>query len=1051
MKKRLSTALLSTAFAVYVGIAAGCGGGGGDSATAASDAAASQKPSPAATNNGNGNANGQGSGKSGTKKGTPNPFGLSVPADAAATKEGVYIVQIKDDPAMAATKSTRGNGRYDPQSSAAQRQIDNLRRKEQRLLARVGATNGKLYSYGHAFPGFAAEMTAQQAAQLATDPDVERIWSDEMRELHTNFSPEFLGLDAVNGPWDSGVNGEGVIIGVIDSGIWPNNPSFSDAGDTDYNSYGPPPAHWRGDCQSGENWSQQDCNNKLIGARYFPYGFSKTRASKARDGVFPQGYNSARDDDGVGHGSHTTSTAGGNRGVTMTLAGAEVLDDDEGSGVAPRARVAHYKACWNDIGCATSDLVAAIDTAAADGVDVINYSIGSSAIDILAPDDVAFLFATTFDNVFVATSNGNDGPDPATVGSPAGDPWVLSVGASTRDGTTTRNAVQVTEPESVADTYLAQEGTGPAMVVYGGTEGYLATPADAANFEGCDGWTNSAAGRIALISRGACSFAQKLFFAERAGAIGAIVYNNQPSGIIIMGGLEGSSVPSVMIENSAGTALAAAVDGGEDVFAILAADVFLAEPAAGNVMADFSSRGPNLGAIDIIKPDVTAPGVDILAATTPTPLPAGKKVNTGELYKYVSGTSMSSPHAAGALALIKQAHPTWTAAMAKSALMTTARQDVLKEDGATPADPFDMGSGYIVPGSALDPGLVYDAGFFDYLDFIFGVIDPSDLNYPSIGVSRLVGSKTIYRTVTSVTAGTATYCADIEAPTGIDVEVTEGADGGGCFEIDEGATHTYALTLTVNESVTANQWSFGAITWEHGPHAVRSPIAVYVPKIDAPAELFYSGADGAETFNVGFNYSGDYTALAHGLDQAETQDGNVVDDPANDINVALDTGVGITFHVFTVGDECGSGACAVARFSLFDEYTDGSDDLDLYIFGPDTADFPFVGGSGGGSSAEQVDVILPEPGVYIAAVHGWQTDGSDANYTIFQYEFGLDDDRDNFSLDSAPSASAVGTSEPIDISWTGLETGPGVKYLGAISHSSDTGIEALTIINIQND
>jgi len=465
VKKKLSTALLSTAFAVYVGLAAGCGGGGGDSATAAADSAASQKPSPAASTNNN----------RGGKKRDRELSGvaqqLHVAGDApAAGKGGVYIVQMKDDPTVKLESEGR-QGRYNPNSAAARKHAQDLESKHNRALARVGGGGNKLYSYVHSFNGFAAELTAAQAVALSKNPDVERIWGDEARELHTNFSPEFLGLDAANGPWDMGIDGEGVIIGVIDSGIWPESPSFSDAGDSDYNSYGPPPAYWRGTCQSGEQWSQQACNNKLIGARYFPYGYGASPRGKARNGVLPQGYNSARDDDGVGHGSHTTSTAGGNRGVTMTLGGVPALDDAEGSGVAPRARLAHYKACWNDDVCYTSDLVASIDSAVADGADVINYSIGGSSTNILAPDDVAFLFAADA-GVFVATSNGNSGPDPATVGSPAGDPWILSVGASSRDGTTTRNAVRISEPESVAGSYIAQEGSGPPMSVFGGAEGY---------------------------------------------------------------------------------------------------------------------------------------------------------------------------------------------------------------------------------------------------------------------------------------------------------------------------------------------------------------------------------------------------------------------------------------------------------------------------------------------------------------------------------------------------------------------------------------------------
>ncbi len=1056
MNKRLSTVLLSTAFAVYVGIAAGCGGGSGDSATAVSNAAASAKPSTNANGN-NGNAFG--------KKRGSTYAGVQLQAtgdSTAASKGGVYVIQMKGDPTVMLENEGR-KGRYNPNSAAARKYAQNLETKHNRALNKVGAGSKKLYSYVHSFNGFAAELSAAQAVALSKDPDVARIWNDEVRELHTNYSPEFLGLDAANGPWDSGVDGEGVIIGVIDTGVWPEVPSFSDAGDTDYNSYGPPPAQWRGTCESGEQWSQQDCNNKLIGVRFFPYGWGASVQGKSRNGVLPQGYNSGRDDDDVGHGSHTTSTAGGNRGVTMTLAGEPVLGDSDGSGVAPRARVAHYKACWNAGGCVGSDLVAAIDAAVADGVDVINYSIGSASTNIYQPDDVAFLFAEAA-GVFVATSNGNDGPDPATTGSPAGDPWVTSVGAATRDGVQTTLAARINSPESVAGDYSAIEGaiTKPLSV----TGPITADLAAADPIEACEPLAGDLSGHIALIARGVCAFTDKVTNAVNAGAIAVLMYSDaRPK--TAMGGDATSvtkSVPGVMIDNAEGLAIQAALGDGP-VNATLSPTLFLPEEDVGNIIAGFSSRGPNLGAINIIKPDVAAPGVNILAATTATPLPDGTKQNIGQLFKYLGGTSMASPHVAGSLALIRQAHPDWTPSMAKSALMTTGRQNVVKEDGATDADPFDMGSGYIQPGSSLDPGLVYDVDTIGYgsiyaygayicsvnpnfwvpglCEDLFAALgydteDPTQLNYPSIGVATMVGTKTVNRTVTSVTPGTVEYCATIEAPPGVDASVDEE-----CFEISEGETHTYALTLSATEAVETGRFLFGAITWDDGTHAVRSPIAVRAVGLAAPAQVNGAGTEGQIMFDVEFGFAGEYTAGVHGLNPATEFEQSVDDDPGNSYDFPSGPGITRTFWEYPEDT-------AFSRWQLRDDYTDGNDDLDLYVWECDeNGSCSLVGNSGSGTSDETVDLLLPKPApfFYVVDVHGWQTDGADSNYTLFEWEFGLVDDAGNMTVDPNMVDAVLGATQTLTVDYFGLD--PAAKYLGAISHSSLSGLEGLTLVSVE--
>lgn len=984
---------------------------------------------------------------------------------AALTDTSVYIVQLADAPVagyegglrdLVATKPARGE-KVARGNRDVQRYVDELTQRHDDVLTRVGASAGKIYDYLYAFNGIAAELTPTQAQALTALPEVRRVWPDEKRYAVTDSTPSFLGLDDVNeGLWAArGLDGEDVIVGVIDTGIWPEHPSFSDTvpcdeldaspnGSLPIRSreclvYTPPPATWQGICQRGERWAKTDCNHKLIGARYFFDGYTRRE-------IIGDDYRSARD--ASGHGSHVASTAAGNGAVDASLFG---VPFGEVSGIAPRARVAMYKALWNDTGGYVSDLAAAIDAAVGDGVDVINYSIGSSAAGLVAPDDIAFLYASQA-GVYVAVAAGNDGPDAATVGSPANAPWVTSVGAS-MDNDISYLMLGVTSPASVAGNYFAQESAiGVPLLLSGETAGALVR---AEPLDGCTALANSAAiaGNIAFIQRGTCAFSDKHLNAQAAGARAVVVFNNVAGAPIIMGGdASGITIPGEMVSLDDGLLLADALEAGDAVQVVLSWYNRQDRPDLAGVMADFSSRGPNRSAEDLIKPDVTAPGVDILAAQTPTPFPGTGP--SDQLFQIIGGTSMASPHVAGIGALLRQAHPDWTPAMIKSALMTSAYQaGMRKEDETTPADPFDMGAGHVRPNGAYAPGLVYDVGFYDYLGFLCGVtdavapstcdalaglgyaLDPRELNVASLGVAKLVGEHTVTRTVTNVGPG-ATYAVAVDAPWGIDVTVTPPS-----MTLASGESAAYTVTLATTDAATLGMWGFGAITWSDGAHAVRSPLAARPVALDAPDEVVGIGSSGELSFDVGFGYSGDYAALPHGLVAADRQAGNVVDDPANDINTALASGVGVTFHPVEVPV-----GTLLLRAALFDAYTDGADDLDLYVFGPDTAGYPLIGSSGSGTSAERVEAMQPEAGLYLAAVHGWQTDGPDANYTLFAWNVG--EDLGNMSV-AAPTSAVRSSYAPVAVTWTDLTVG--TKYLGAITHHDGVGMIAVTRVGIDTD
>lgn len=954
----------------------------------------------------------------------------------AQKAEGVYIIEMVEAPAIAyegeiaglpATMPAQGE-KINPKSAKVVKYTDHLKARHNGVLQAVGAADKKIYDYTVSFNGFSAVLNASQADMIKQQPGVVHVWEDELRQATTEHSPGFLGLSAPGGLWEMGYKGEDVIIGVIDSGIWPEHPSFSDqismvdrSGKSGKRTlaYSTPPADWYGSCQSGELWSQDDCNNKLIGARYYLDGFG-------HHGIIKGDYKSPRDADG--HGSHTASTAGGNAGVTAMLLG---VNRGVVSGMAPRARIAVYKAIWNGEagGGYTSDLVMAIDQAVADGVDVINYSIGGSGTSVVTPDAVSFLYAARA-GVFVANSAGNDGPGDFTLGNPAVAPWLTTVGANTQDRTF-EGKVQLGNSAEYA-----------GASVTGGTAVLPLVDAAAAGSELCiPGELNPSmvAGKIVLCKRGVIARVDKSLAVYMAGGAGMVQYNANDLQTL---NTDNHWLPSVHINYTMGAAVKAYI---ASMGSAATAKIFggAATPIPAPWMADFSSRGPNPGVMDLVKPDITAPGVNILAANSPTAFTGAP----GQLFQSIGGTSMSSPHIAGIFALLKEAHPEWSPAMAKSAIMTTADTDVMLEDGMTPAGPFAMGAGMVQPNSAVDPGLVYHAGWYDYLAFLCGSttavgpstcsilagmgysFDPSDLNLPSIGVADLAGSQVVKRTVTNV-GDAGEYVVSIEPPAGIDVVVNPSV-----LNLAAGQKATFEVTFTTTPAATIEAWSFGALTWSDGVHNVRIPLAIRPVALSAPLDVNGMGVAGSLDFDVTFGYAGAYTAAPHGLVPATMTPGYVVDDPANDINVALISGVGITVHMLDI-----PAGTVHARFSLFDDYTDGNDDLDLYVFDPGGNQ---VGGSGSGTSAEQVDLAFPAAGTYYVVVHGWGTDGPDANYTLFSWMVGAD--MGNMTV-SAPAAATLGATETITVNWTGLDAGK--KYLGAVSHSDGMDILGVTLVNI---
>ena len=933
-----------------------------------------------------------------------------------------YIVQLADDPAVAysggvagyaGTKPAKGK-KLNPNSASVQRYAAYLDGKHAEAAAAVGAE--KYYDYRFAFNGFAATMTEGQAAKLAQRAGVVKVTQDRLSQPSTSSTPHFLGLDAAGGLWErsGGVAkaGEDVIVGVVDTGIWPEHPSFSDQNDLAFRTgesgkrnlaYGPAPAGWSGSCQSGEQFSQDMCTNKLIGARYYLSGFGHF-------GIIKSDFKSPRDADS--HGSHTASTAAGNNGVQAT---GEAASFGKISGMAPRARIAVYKVCWNgdDGGCANSDSVAAIDQAVADGVDVINYSIGGSPSQFLDPVEVAFLFAADA-GVFVAASAGNSGPDAQTVDHPS--PWLTTVAASTHD----RPSVATATVDGVAYQGASSNQTpiGPAPLVLSSKAGVAGAPAAevALCFEGSLD-PAKVTGKIVVCDRGVIARVAKSSAVKQAGGVGMILVNTSPNSL----NADLHSVPTVHLSDVDGKAIKAAITP-----ASVATIGKVSGGAPAPKLAEFSSRGPNTASADLLKPDLSAPGVDVLAAVSPHA--------AGRSFDLLSGTSMASPHVAGLAALLKGLHPDWSPMAIKSALMTTATDTT---DAAN--DAFAQGAGHVRPNSAADPGLVYDSGLLDWFRFLQGQscgclpasitpIDGSNLNVPSIALDSLAGSQTVTRTLKNV-GPAGTYTVSVQAPAGVSVSVKPTS-----LTFAKGESKSYSVTFTSTDAAEMDKVAFGKLTWTSGSTTVRSPIAVKPVALAAPAEVTGNGS--AQSYGITYGYTGPFSTSVRGLKAATALAGTVSDDPTNSFVVG---GPGISTQTVEI-----PAVTTYARFALYDEQVGPGNDIDLYVYKGGTR----VGASGSGTSNETVNLKNPEAGTYTVYVHGWQTaGGGTTSYQLFTWNLAGAASPANMSASVSPSTATTAGAATVSLSFTGLAAG--TRYLGAVDYQRGAAAIGSTIVAVK--
>ncbi|WP_393061983.1 S8 family serine peptidase [Streptomyces sp. LN549] len=779
---------------------------------------------------------------------------------------GNYLITLADQPLVTydgtvddlpATRPTAGR-KLDVTTANAKRYRTHLVDEQTQVAKKVGAAVRQHYAV--TTNTFSAHLNAAQLVRLARTEGVTNIAPDRLHQATDDKnSTDFLGLSGRKGLWaalgGTAKAGKGIVVGDIDTGIWPESASFKAPALTTKRptgKHGKKPSKddlyrpyldgtttvmhkadgttFTGTCQTGDSFTAAACNEKIISARYFGEGWLRNVPESNRGG-----YISPRDSEG--HGTHTASTAAGNAGVRATADG-----NDLGtiSGVAPAATVAVYKALWQSKdgtqdGGLTSDLVAAIDQAVADGVDVINYSLGAmfeSGYD--DPSQVALRNAAAA-GVFVATAGGNAGPEAASLDNTA--PWTTTVAA----GTIAPYMGTVTLGDGRSYTGIStsvHDTVGSAPLVRAAA--VKTADADTADADLCIAGTLDpalTAGKTVVCDRGTNARVDKSAEVKRAGGTAMVLVNlrNESSD----GDLH--SIPTVHLSGSDATAVRdyAATD---DATATLTSG---GKGATYPQVAGFSSRGPSLvGKGDLLKPDITAPGATILAAVAPPG-------NHGRDFDFYSGTSMATPHIAGLAALYLSEHPTWSPMSIKSAMMTTA-SPTKSDDGKNSGDVFAQGAGEVEARAMLRPGLVYDSNEKDWLAYLEGVgidtrtgteaIDPSDLNYPSIAIGELFGTQTVTRTVTATSAGT--YRAKVDLP-GIKATVSPSV----LHFSHAGQKRTFTVKLDVT-TAHSGALDTGSLTWTSGRTTVRSPIAVTPQSVHAPDEVKGTGTSGETTYSV---------------------------------------------------------------------------------------------------------------------------------------------------------------------------------------------------------
>ncbi|XP_030537924.1 subtilisin-like protease SBT3 [Rhodamnia argentea] len=683
----------------------------------------------------------------------------------------------------------------------------------------VPASSKLIYSYTHVVQGFSASLSPSELQALEKYPGYISSMKDLPVKADTTHSTQFLGLNSNSGAWPTSDYGKDVIVGLVDTGVWPEIPSFNDDGMTAI------PSKWKGECEVGTQFNASLCNKKLIGAR----SFNKALVAKNPNITFSM--NSTRDTDG--HGTHTSTTAAGNY-----VEGASFFGYAPGTakGVAPRSRVAMYKALWDE-GAYSADIIAAIDQAIADGVDVLSLSFGLDGVPLYADPIAIATYAAMEKGVFVSTSAGNEGPFLETLHN--GTPWVITVAAGDMDRDFGGTITLGSGASIVGSTlFPGDPSLGESPIVF----------LDACN--NTDELSKIGHTNIVVCEDKGDSTSEQIDNVRGAKVAGGVFITNSSDLEFFIQ----SSFPAIFLNPTDGETIKAYIKNSSGPTASIQFRKTIIGTKPAPSVTSYSSRGPSLSCPVVLKPDILAPGSMILAGW-PLNQPVGV-VNSHQLFNdfnLLSGTSMSCPHIAGVAALLRGAHPEWSPAAIRSAIMTTSYSTdstnaPIKDVGNNyePASPLAMGAGHVDPNKALDPGLIYDATPQDYVNLMcamnytskqiqtvtgsssFNCSDSSlDLNYPSFiayfspNSSGSPTAQEFFRTVTNVGDGPSTYVAKVTPIEGFKISA---APDKLTFK-EKHEKLMYKLTIEGPKQMKGTV-VFGSVSWmdDSGKYVVHSPI-----------------------------------------------------------------------------------------------------------------------------------------------------------------------------------------------------------------------------------
>ncbi|XP_057511744.1 subtilisin-like protease [Actinidia eriantha] len=690
---------------------------------------------------------------------------------------------------------------------------EDVRRWYQTFLPTTANSDGPsscmVYSYHNVVTGFAARLSPKEVKAMEEIDGFVSARPQRVLPLHTTHSPSFMGLRQNLGVWSGSNYGKGVIVGVLDTGITPNHPSFSDDG------MPPPPAKWRGKCEFGPV-----CNKKLIGARNF------------------QGSQTKPPFDEAGHGTHTASTAAGN-----FVKGANVFGQANGtaSGMAPLAHLAIYQVC-SESGCNEIDILAAMDAAVEDGVDVLSLSLGGGSFPFYADSVAVGAFGAIQKGIFVSCSAGNAGPVSASLSNEA--PWILTVGASTLDRSI-RATAKLGNMEEYDGESLFQPSDFPSTMlplVYAGMSNPDSASCGPGSLNNID-----VKGKVVVCEKGGgIGRIAKGRTVKDAGGAALILMNQEKDGYSTLA--DAHVLPATHVSYAAGVEIKVYINSTKTpVATILFKGTVIGDNYAPKVTS-FSSRGPSLASPGILKPDIIGPGVSILAAW---PASVKGKPDTSSTFNVISGTSMSCPHLSGIAALLKSAHPDWSPAAIKSAIMTTAHSRNLKhepilDERILPADVFATGAGHVNPLTAINPGLIYDLKPDDYIPYLCGLgytdqeigfiisrkvkcsdassIPEAQLNYPSFSITLGSSNQTYSRTVTNVGQANSSYFCIVTMPKSVGVTVNPLR----LVFSKVNQQMKFHVTFSHLDTTPASSFVQGTLMWAsfESRHYVRSPISV---------------------------------------------------------------------------------------------------------------------------------------------------------------------------------------------------------------------------------